>query len=178
MQNKFKKTPLIISVLFLLISCGIFYFIFYEIRNNVEVTQQSEIDLQKEIIKRNEVRILNNYFNSIQTEKALFETHFVQSSNVVPFLNNIEYLAKSVEVKTEVSSISINETDNSLVLEIKSSGDFENIYRFITLLENSSYELEFISSDIYSDIDKNTVKSKDNTDKWEALFKIKLVSFI
>ena len=178
MKNKFKKTSLIIPIIFLLFSGAVFYFLYREIKNNIETTKQLETSLQAESSKRNEIKALNNYFQSIEKEKILLETHFVQSSDVVPFLNTLESLASSVETKTEVNSINVTEDNTGLIVEIKNTGAFPQIYRFIALLENAPYELEFLSTDIHNLPNQDNSGNESGTSKWEAVIKLRLVSFI
>jgi len=180
MKYRLKKTPLIFSVIFLLISGIIFSVTYWKIKTDTETTKQSETAYQTEAIKRNEIKTLNNYFKSIEKEKAQFETHFVQSSDVVPFLNTLESLAESVGTKAEVNSINVGtkEDEKGLFVEIKDVGRFEQVYKFLTLLENSPYELEFVSVDLHSISLFEEAKTVQKVHTWEAVLKLKLISFI
>lgn len=178
MQNKFKKTSLIISITVFLLCCVLFFFLFREIKNNIEISKQSLVDLEKEIARREEVKNFNNSFKSIEQDKTLFETHFAQSSDIVPFLNTIEKMALGVGTKAEVSFIEVAKDNTGLMIEMKDTGSFSQVYKFLMLLENSPYELEFTSVEMnsISVLDANGKSTKGNA--WEALFKIKLISFI
>ena len=178
MQNKFKKTLLIISITAFLLCCVLFFFLLREIKNNIEISKQSQVDLEKEIARREEVKNFNNSFKSIEQDKTLFETHFAQSSDIVPFLNTIEKMANSVGTKAEVSFIEVAKDNTGLMVEMKNTGSFSQVYKFLVLLENSPYELEFTSIEMNSipALDANGKSIKGNV--WEALFKIKLISFI
>lgn len=178
MQNKFKKTSLIISITVFLLCCILFFLLYKEIKNNIEISKQSLVDLEKEIARREEVKNFNNSFKSIEQDKTLFETHFAQSSDIVPFLNTIEKIANSVGTKAEVSFIEVAKDNTGLMIEMKDTGSFSQVYKFLMLLENSPYELEFISVEMHSTpaLDAKGKSIKGNA--WEALFKIKLISFI
>lgn len=180
MQNKFKKIILIIPIALFLLCCSLFFFIFKEIKNNVKILEQSEVNLKEEALKREEIKDFDNLFKSIEQEKTLFETHFVQSSDIVPFLNTIEKIANSIGTKAEVSFIEIAKDNSGLILEMKNRGSFERVYKFLMLLENSPYELEFMSIEMHSSFVEDSEKNKNDTKKneWEALFRIKLISFI
>jgi len=177
MKKRKEKKLLIIAVIILITTIAIFLFSYREIEKNIQQISQIETEFQQEFLKHNEVKILNNYFQSIKEEKVLLESHFVQSSDVVPFLNTLENLAKEIGVKTEVSSITIAKDDSGLILETKNNANFEQLYKFISLLENAPYEMEFLSVDIH-----NLIKSDENrgvldSNGWEALIKLKLVSY-
>jgi hypothetical protein len=180
MQGKFKKISLFVSIIFFLLLCLSLFFIFKEIEKNVSSSKESQIALQKEILRRDEIRSFNESFKLIEKEKNLLETHFAQSSDIVPFLNKIETMANSVDTKVEVSFIEVAKDGSGLVLEMKDIGGFLQVYKFLTLLENSPYELEFTSVDLHNITTSYVDKNKKNIEKseWEAILKIKLISFI
>ena len=174
MKNKTIQNWLIVSIIVFIAICFTFFFFYREIENNIKISEQLQADLQKEISKREEIKDFNESFKLIENEKNLFETHFVQRSNVVPFLNKIEDMGKGVGTKAEVSSIEIANDNTGLIMQMKDVGTFSRVYKFITLLENSPYELEFNSINMYSG--STDLKTKESL--WEASFTIKLVSFI
>lgn len=138
------------------------------------------VEVENEASRREEVKLLNNSIETIKRDKALIESHFAKSSDVVPFLDTIEALGPKVGVKAETTSVDISKDNTALVVQIKATGDFKNIYRFLTLLENSPYELEFTSVDIQkggeSGVDEQGIPFSNAG--WEATFGIKLLSFI
>ena len=177
MKNNSKKILLGNAIVFFLISVVVFFFIYKEIKKNTDEIRKVEADLATEISKRDEIKTLNSYILSIQNEKAELETHFVQSSDVVPFLNTLERLGQGVGTKVEVNTISIAKDGTGLLVSLKDTGNFEQIYKFITLLENAPYELEFVSVDIGNSVQPDGATSK-NTRAWEAEINLKLISFI
>jgi hypothetical protein len=177
MDNKFKKNSLALSIIVFLIFCGLFSFLYQGIENNLKISKETQVSLQQEAEKRQQVKDFNDSFKLIEKDKTLFETHFAQSSDIVPFLNTIEKMASSVGTKSEVSAIKVAEDGTGLILEMKDTGRFSQVYKFIMLLENSPYELEFTSVLMHTgtdDTDKNNTKGSG----WEATLKMKLVSFI
>ncbi|MEI8175115.1 MAG: hypothetical protein WCG28_04155, partial [bacterium] len=103
-------------------------------------------------------------------------THFAQSSNIVPFLDIIEGLATKVGTKAEVTSVDPLGDNAGLSVGMKASGSFSSVYKFITLLENSPYELEFVSMNIQKGIEAD---AKGNVSEvWNAIFRLKLLSFM
>jgi hypothetical protein len=102
-------------------------------------------------------------------------THFAQSSNVVPFLDTVEDLGQKVDAKVEVISVNVPTDANFLELEVKVSGNFEAIYKFIKLLENSPYEVEIMSFNL-AKISPSAI-SKEPL-RWSANLELKLLSFI
>ena len=177
------KILLFISTMIFLFFCSAFVLLYREINNNNQKIQQEDMNLQIEAHRRDSVASLNQTLQQIAPERALLENHFVKSSNVVPFLNALEQLALQAGVLIKINSINTNteaktKTDNSeLTVDLKSSGSFEAIYKFLTLLENFPYELDFISMDLRKNLFGAPGENiKDSN--WEAILKIQLLSFI
>lgn len=167
--------PLLISVLFLAFSCFAFVFIYRETNKNNVVGEEASLNFAKEQKRRDDIKSVDVFMKSIKNDQVLTENHFTTGSGVVSFLDNIEGLAPKVSADAKISSIEILSGDSSgLVVEVKVTGGFGSIYKFLNLLENSPYELDFISMNI--NITEKTKKSKIH--EWEGDFKMKLLSFI
>ena len=175
MKNKSVTNLLLISISLSFVFCFVFIFLYRGINKNIKTTDKLKTELSEEMSRREEIKDFNESFKLIEQERNLFETHFVQHSNIVPFLNKIEDVAKSVNTQIEISLVEISKDNIGLVIQMENTGTFSNIYKFINLLENFPYELEFSSINIYSDYTENK-KSTDNL--WKANITIKLISFI
>ena len=172
MQFILQKKSLILSVVFFIFSCLVFLFLYRDINNKKEISQSAQEKWQTENARRENAKSLANLIKTIEPEKTLLETHFAQSSDVVPLLDTIEKLAREVGVEAEVMSIDVIENSSSLIVEVQVSGSFGTIYKLITLLENSPYELEFVLADIKQ---MDTMAGK--TPEWTATFQMKVLSF-
>jgi len=178
MKNNFQKILLLVSLVSLVLFCFAFVFLYKKINNNNKKTQQDEINLQIETLRRDNIASLNQILQEIAPDIALLDSHFIKSSDVVPFLNIIEKLASEAGVSAKIDSVDLKTDNSGLMVGFKASGDFEAIYKFLILLENSPYELEFVSMDIRKlDLPDVSDKNSKNSD-WEAIFKIQLLSFI
>lgn len=178
MQNKFSKMPLFLSILFLGISLFFFLYLFRKTNENNQKLQIAENEWQREILRRDEIKMLDRSVKIIEGERAQLETHFAQSSDVVPFLDSIERLAVSAGTKAEVVSVNILGDHTGLLVGMKASGNFESLYKFLTLLENSSYELDFVSMDMSKEVGVDVTDKNVKISKWDVVFKMKLLSFI
>jgi len=114
-SQKFKKMPLILSIIFLAFSCFAFFFLYKEINNNKKIAQETQTKWQDEANRREGIRSLERLVKSIIKEKDLLESHFAQSSNIVPFLDTIEKLAFSSKAKSEVVSVDILQDGSGLL---------------------------------------------------------------
>ena len=178
MKFNFPKIPLFLSVA-LLILCSLSFFLLYKkVNSNSVLAKQAEGDWQNEASRRDEIKLLNDSIKAIAAEKEQLETHFVKSSDVVPFLDTIEGLAPQANAKAEVTSVDMMENSSKLLVGVKASGSFSSIYKFLMLLENSPYELEFVSMDIQNVIIQDVNTKGNKISSWEANLKIKLLSFL
>ena len=160
-------------------SCFLFLFLYKNISINKEALQLAQENWQTENKNRENARLLTSSIKAIESERALLNTHFVQSSDVVPFLDTIEKLAKNVGVKAEIISVDIIKDIPALTVEMKALGSFETIYKLIMLLENSPYNLEFVLVDIQSlNMQDEALNKEGKSHQWSATFKIKLLSFV
>ena len=133
MQSNFPKTPLVISILFLIFSVFAFFFSYKSIQSNDKKAEEASIQWHRESLKREEIRQLDNSVKLIEKERMELETHFAKSSNVVPYLDMFEKLALNVGSVAEITSVNILEDGSGLSVGVKASGSFANIYKFITL---------------------------------------------
>ena len=170
-----NKKSIVIFSTFLIISCFVFIFLFMKIQKNNTSAEEAEIKWQTEANQRQEITSLDNLLKNISDEKTELESHFAQGSDIVPFLNNIEELGTEAKVVAQVSSVDTSQKNMGLVLSMKATGSFEAIYKFITLLENSPYTLEFISVNIEKDAGDVTSTSMNS---WTAILKFKLLTFV
>ncbi|MBI5139780.1 hypothetical protein HZA26_04210 [Candidatus Nomurabacteria bacterium] len=175
--KKFKKAPLILSVIFFVFSSALFYFLYSQTVNNYNLSEKLEMDLREEISKRDQIKNLDRSLKMVEGEIAMLETHFIKSSDVVPFLDMIEKMAPRVSAKAEVSLVDLAKDNSSLVVEVKVEGSFEAVYKFLILLEDSPYELSFTSANIRRSSDGD-LESENPIPKWSAVFKVNLLSFI
>ena len=169
MQIKYHKKSLVFSVIFFAFCCFVFFVVYQKINSINKTSEQVLSEWKTEAIRRDEIKSLNKSIKVIEQERASLETHFAQSSDVVPFLNIIEELGLKVGAKAEVASVDIAKDGTGLMVEMKASGSFESVYKLLMLLENSPYELELTSFNVRESVEKK---------QWDAVFKIRLLSFI
>jgi Tfp pilus assembly protein PilN len=180
MQNNFKKITFFVLTILLFALVLVFLFVYKKIDSNEAKTQNSMTEVENELSRRAEIQALNLSINSIKVDKTALETHFAKSSDIVPFLDTIESLAPKAGAKAQVTSVNILKDSSTLAVQINASGSFGGIYKFLTLLENSPYELEFTGVDMQK---QGVVKAPDGSagsqsPEWEAIIGVRLLSFI
>ena len=178
MKNNFEKILLFILATLLLLFCLAFAFLYQKINNNHQKIQPDTITLQTETNRHDNLMSLEQILKKNVSDRISLESHFIKSSDIVPFLDIIEKSAREVGVLTEINSINAKADNTILTVELKASGGFEAIYKFLILLENSPYILDFTSMDIHK-LPSPVVPGKNvDSASWEASFKIQLLSFI
>ena len=178
MKNNFQKISLILLAVFFVFFCFAFVFLYKKINSNNQKAEQDATTWQTETLRRDNIRSLDRLLQKIADSRILLETHFAKSSDVVPFLDTIERLALGVGTKAEVNSVDILTDNTGLIVGLKASGSFEAIYKFLTLLENSPYELDFPSIDMHKLAVSGVSDENIQNLKWEATFRIQLLSFV
>lgn len=172
-KNKLKHFPIVFSVVFFIFSCIIFVFLHKEVNKKQKIAEEFEMEWEKAEYGRNNFKKLESILEETKEDRALIEQHFVYSSDIVPFLDMIEELAPKVGVLVKVSLIDISKDSTTFTVDLNAEGSFEDIYNFISLLENNFYELDFLKIDI-----KKEGEDIDGTSKWRGSIKIKVLSFI
>ena len=178
MKNSLQKILLFISITLLLLFYFAFVFLYQKINDNNQKTQQTTISLQKESNRRDDIASIDRATKKIFADRILLESHFIKSSDVVPFLNTIEKLAKESGVLAQINSVNTKTDNTELTVDLKASGRFEAIFKFLTLLENSPYLLDFISMDMQKLSSLTEISKNINNSNWGVVFKIKLLSFV
>ncbi|KKQ87315.1 MAG: hypothetical protein UT09_C0017G0002 [Parcubacteria group bacterium GW2011_GWF2_38_8] len=186
MQFIIQKKLLLISILFFAFACFLSVFLYRNISDNEKTLERIEAEWRTEATHREDAEFLIRSIKSAENEKALLEAHFIKNPDIVPFLDLLEDSALEAKAEFEVASVNIMENSSSLVVEMKASGTFETIYKLLLLLENSPYELEFASVDIQNQnlnpqkipASPGVGKTKKEIPQWEAVYKIRLLSFI
>ena len=178
MKIHFQKISLLFSAIFFVLTFFAFLFLYKEINNNNQKAESNMITWNTEASRREEIERLDHSLQEITDSNALLETHFAKSSDIVPFLNTIEKLAPKAGTTIEIDSVNIKGDNTGLLVGLKVMGRFESIYKFLTLLENSPYEIDFLLMDIHK-LSAGVVTDQKVKDlKWEGVFKIQLLSFV
>jgi hypothetical protein len=176
--KKFRKAPLFVSLLVLIIACFLFFFLYNKVNKNKQEAGLAQVEWQTEANRREEITSLSRSVKEIEMERESLNSHFAQSSDVVPFLDTIEQLAASVGAIPEITSVDISKDNVVLVVGLKASGNFSAVYKFLMLLENSPYELEFDSVDLQNVSADASAGGKAENAQWKINLEIKLLSFV
>lgn len=174
-KNNLKS--LIFAVLFLLITLVSFYLTLRQmnIYNQEFLTLTNEYK-EKEA-RSNQIKELNKVILEIGDKIEILDSHFLHSADLAPFLDELESSAKNLGVKAEVISVDNPTVKNQyLSLNLRTLGTFEDLNRFLLLLENHKYELEVFEVKIIREL--STDLTSNSIPIWSGYFRIKVISFL
>ena len=177
MKNNFQKIQLVLSATFFVMLAVAFVFLYKKINDNNQKAEEGMMEWQTEANQRQQVATLDRSLQKVAPNLAVLQTHFAKSSDIVPFLDTIEKLAPSVGATAATDSVVAQPGNNGLLVGLKADGSFVALYKFLTLLENSPYELNFISMDM-NKIAMDPNAKGPQISKWEATFQIQLLTFV
>ncbi len=182
MRNNFQKLSLILSAVFFLAVAAVFVFLYQKINENNQKAEMDASLLQADTKARDGLRALDLSLEQNAPEMASLQSHFTKSSDAVPFLDALQKLAATAKASAQIDSVDTGTNNNGLTVGLTASGSFASVYKFLTLLENSPDELNFLSMDLHSlpiPAQPTSAKApKIQIPQWEAVFKIQLLSFI
>ena len=181
MKNNSRKLkqiiPLLLSITFFALSCAAFLLLYKHTLNNNKIFREAEVQWEKETLEKKKLGSLDQLLEMTEEERLFLDIHYIKSSDIVPFLDSIEKLAPQANTKAEVTLVNISPDNTSLSVGVTAQGTFENLYKFLTLLENSPYQLEITSMDIKR-VTEGEMPTKGAPAEWLVTFKIKLLSFV
>lgn len=174
MKKSSTKKYFIFSILFLLVSITLFFFMYQKVQDNEKISNEKEVEWYNYTTNQDKIDVLDNLLQETFVERGLLESHFAKSSDLVSFLDEIENLASSVGAQATISTVDPAKEEIDPAIGMRVVGPFDSIYRFMILLENHTYELEIIS---FSMQQVNNPSLGESALAWNANFKIKLLSF-
>jgi len=174
MQAHSQKRLLIISAIFFICSIVVFVFLYIKINSNDQKANALYKEFHVEDERRTKLNSLDTLIKRIEGERMELESHFAKSTDIVPFLDTIDSLGRMSAAEVTVSSVDILTDKSGLMVNLSAKGDFEAVYAFLLLLENSPYEMAFISTSLRGE----DVTEENPVPEWTATFRLKLISFI
>lgn len=173
MKNKKFIISIILVAAINLLGVGCWWLVFSGIKkeeNSVASTRQ-EIDISER--RLNNVLSLSVLLENIEKDKEKVGAVFLNSKNIVKFIEELEFLSQKtgVVLATKAAIISDNKKPH---FEFSINGSFRDTFQYLILLENIPYQ---ISLDNISFILPETEKAK-NAKSWEVSFGVNLLSYI
>lgn len=166
------KNKFVVSIILVVSVNLLLFFVVVFLWNGISSKKKLVLDIKEQLVlyeKRiDHVNQLEQILEETEEARLKIEPLFVDEDSMVVFIEELESLADNVGVELEIKGVRFVGEDKKPLFTLSANGSFENIYYFITLLENMTYIAEFSKVDI----DKGS-----GPDNWASLLELKLLSF-
>jgi hypothetical protein len=111
-------------------------------------------------------------------KREALDVYFINSQEIVSFIEEIEQAGRRTNVSLEFNFVNIRDTESGgvLVMEFETFGSFREIFYFLQLVENLPARTSLSTFLLNQDIPRDTVVRKES-DTWRAVFTVKVWSF-
>lgn len=153
-KNKLNSHIVILIILIMAIFAAS-YFIYKTISiKGQHVADLLNEDTQKSSQER-EIKNLANSLSTLKEQSQEIDAHLVSSDGEVNFINTLENAAKNQNLEALTSQVSIDSPKSLklkaleyLVLKIEVNGDWNGIYKFMSIFPNLPYKINIDQAEI------------------------------
>ncbi len=181
------KGILVTIILFEIIICIFFIFIFEDIKNkneNISVIKNNIlVQTEKQKYTANMLKMIKNTDSNI----AKVNSSIIQKEDDIKFIENIEGIARKNGVKIEINTLSFRDdpilTSNNLTMFIVKStisGNWLGIYSFIYELESLPLKIKIDKLSLFSSIEQMAdVRLKPGAliKSWQGTFELSVLKY-
>jgi len=113
-----------------------------------------------------------------EEQRQKLSSYFIDAKDIVPFLETIEGYGTDTGIEVTFSSVDIKKTPSRLDVGIFAEGDFDDLYRFLSLLEAAPYEITFTEVDVHSNVIEGLVPTgtQPYSAAWSAAITLSVLS--
>lgn len=128
-----------------LVIVGVYFLLFGQIQKE----RDKVLSLRRELAviekKQKNIQSLERLLDETEEQKRDVENIFVDDKTVVRFIEELERLAEITGAVLEIKDASLPRTDEDLgpTFSMEIEGSFKNIFRYLELLENVPFQVEF-----------------------------------
>lgn len=137
-----KKTMIVLSVYAVVagILVSAYAFFILHIQNKEERTADIIAKVADLEGQNSQLSDLKEILGKIEDKKEILNNVFIDSKNIVNFLESLEEMGRISGASVQVENINESETENelfqTLALDLSILGDWDDVYHFFALLEN------------------------------------------
>ncbi|PIP73058.1 MAG: hypothetical protein COW88_03250 [Candidatus Lloydbacteria bacterium CG22_combo_CG10-13_8_21_14_all_47_15] len=144
----------------------------YRIQNNVKQASRALSELDLENVREENSKVVKVLLEETKEDRARIDGYFIDSTSIIATIEEIETLARRLNVKLTLRSVNTSR-DNSdgletLRIDAKAEGAFENVYRFLSLVERLPHKIFF---------ERAGFATRAAAAQWEANVTIVITSF-
>lgn len=147
-QASSKNTALIfwLSIAIFLAALAAYGGMFYLIQKTGEENATLRAETDQLVARESQVGELKRTLSSIQAKEPMLGSYFIDSNDIVPFLETIEEYGRQTRVSVKFTNVDLKQGPPTLFVSITSSGTFPDVYRFLSLLEAVPYQTKITQS--------------------------------
>jgi hypothetical protein len=177
MTSSAKKT-LILALLLNIVAISLYVYLFVDIVNTQKEITISFDEIERHELDRVKLESVRNIIRDTEHDRAIVESYFVRTDGMVAFISNLESLASEAGVNMEINSINENNDYESLQtigyinIMIVADGLWDNVYRFIAMVENLPLKLDIKEAQIEA---KGGIQGpSEGPRRWEASLSVEV----
>jgi len=176
-QKQLRFSVAILLVINVLVVIG-YAFLFGFILQTKDSIVASVSKLDTEQLREQQLKILRDGFQKTERKREALDTYFINSQEIVSFIEEIEEASRYANVALEFNFVNIRDTETggALVLEFETFGSFREIFYFLQFVENLPVRMSLSTFLFDRDIPRGTAVRKES-DTWHAVFTINVLSF-
>jgi len=174
-KNKQKIISILIfAIVFNLALVGLYTIVLNTIKKKSENTSTVSVELEGYLNKEGKVNTVKNAVESTKDHRVKLEKYFINIDGIPVFTQKIESL-KEISGVDEITINGLKQKNNTLLLDFKTVGGFEDVLYLVQLVENLPFKVNIKKSYI------TKIKSAENVEekiKWNGLFSIEIIGFL
>ncbi len=136
------------ALLFALVCVGVYVSLFVMVKKVEQHNTELEKEARRLEVQESKIIQLRKNVATAQESQDTLTSYFIDSNDIVPFLETLEKYGEQVGVLVKYNTVDIAKNPARLNLELMASGQFVNVYRFIALLESAPYHILINSSNM------------------------------
>lgn len=142
MRTRHTTAVFIFSLVTTLIVLGALSFFFIIVRNKNQHTSAVLTTLENKILKKKNITTLTQKIAEVEPIRNTLNGYFMNTREVDTFVGYLETIGDKAQAPVKVESVEVSPAaKNVVIVKISTEGDFSNVVRVLTLLENAPYAL-------------------------------------
>jgi len=134
----------VFAALLVVFLCGI---LFFQINKSQRLIEQYKEKISNRVNKAERLRSANHLLQNTKEERAKLPSYFVSGEDTVEFIEFIDSLGAESEVSMNVESVKLVDGEEKdpyadLHMSVSAQGDWDSIFRFLSLLELMPYNVD------------------------------------
>lgn len=152
------KKDLIVVVLAFIVSLGLLFLLLTETYKEKDVISEYKIEISEKVNDNQQLRGVKDLLRSTEEERKMLDSYFIGLNETVSFIEYIESLGIIAGVLVSIDSVKEDELEHfeEVNMNVSVEGGGEEVFSFLTLLENIPYYIDIYKTRIEKVKDKKT----------------------